>query len=417
MTRKYNRTPISKVQLVTPEVASEPLLAEKSWMLSGVSSHYDLRGYFMLAHGLTKDASLGVLFANVPTPEDGRFQLELGVILPDLFPNYAENSEYCLSIKTEAGQREVCFSNVMARLRFVRDEHLLHALIPRRALPEVREGQVEFVPKDAGVELLRTFATCRFEIEGTNAEDAFETHCEICIHDLIERLNRVLKALPFVDVAAGRVYSMAYSRASLSSFYFIIKGASDDKLGHGWISPHAGRSMLNPPNLPPEQSQLLNDYLTGAAIPDEVEAILHSAQSYVDAGIMEYVLLLIVIAAEVATQRFVHDRLLLSQVSKSKLEDAEKDLTYSMMLNIVLYAVTTDDQKPDKDLVGKMNRARCLRNAYMHTGELPKNHTEVIELFDMTKRYVEFLRSIGSNANTADSPELATPDVQKTSEA
>ena len=115
MTRKPNRTPITYVQLATPELASEPLLAEKSWMLSGVSSHYDLRGYFVLTHGLTKDASLGVLFSDVPTPEDGRFQLELGVILPDLFPNYAENSEYCLSIKTEAGQREVCLSNVMAR--------------------------------------------------------------------------------------------------------------------------------------------------------------------------------------------------------------------------------------------------------------------------------------------------------------
>lgn len=385
-------------------------------MLTGVSSHHDLRGYFMLGPGLTKDASLGVLFSDVPTPEDRRFQLELGVILPDLFPNYGENSEYSLDIKTEAGQRELCFSNVMARLRYVRGAHLLHALIPRRELPKVRDGQVEFVPKDAGVELLRTFATCRFEIEGTNAEDAFEAYCEPCIQDLIERLNRILKALPFVDKAAGRVFSMAYSRASLSSFYFIIKGASDDRLGHGWISPHVGRSMLTPPNLPPEQSQLLSDYLTGAATPDEVEAILHSAQSYVDAGIMEYVLLLIVIAAEVATQRFVHDRLLLSQVSKSKLGDTEKDLTYSMMLNIILYAVTKDDQKPDKDLIGKMNRARGLRNAYMHTGALPKNHAEVTELFELTKRYVEYLRLIGSKDIAADSPRTINPN-QQTSEA
>lgn len=404
MTRRPTRTPVSYVQLLTPELASEPLLVEKSWMLSGVSSYYDLRGYFMMAHGLTKDASLGVHFSDVPTPEDRRFQLELGVILPDLFPNYTDNSEYCLSIKTEAGHREVCFSNVMARLRFVQDENILHALIPRRAIPKVREGQVKFIPKDAGVELLRTFATCRYEIEGTNAEDAFETHCESCIHDLIERLNRILKALPFVDVAPGRVYSMAYSRASLSSFYFILKGDSDEKFGHGWISSHVGRSMLNPPNLPPEQSQLLSDYLTGTANPDEVEAFLHSAQSYLDAGIIEYVLLLIVIAAEVATQRFVHERLLLSQVPKKKLQEADKDMTYSMMLNIVLYAVTNDDQKPDRDLVGKMNRARGLRNAYMHTGELPKNHTEVVELFDMTKRYVAYLRLIGSNANTAHLP-------------
>jgi hypothetical protein len=47
-------------------------------------------------------------------------------------------------------------------------------------------------------------------------------------------------------------------------------------------------------------------------------------------------------------------------------------------------------------LVGKMNRARGLRNAYMHTGAIPKDHNEVVELFELTKRYVEYLRSIGS---------------------
>ena len=103
MTRKPNRTPITYVELAIPELASEPLLAEKSWMLSGVSSYYDLHGYFMLAPGLTKDTSLGVLFSDVRTPKDGRFQLELGVVLPDLFPNYTDDCEYCLNIMPVEG--------------------------------------------------------------------------------------------------------------------------------------------------------------------------------------------------------------------------------------------------------------------------------------------------------------------------
>jgi len=361
----------------------------------------------MLAAGLTKDASLGVLFSDVPTPDDGRFLLELGVVLPDLLPNYKGQPEYSLLVKNEQGERDVCLSNVMARLRYVRDEHLLHALIPRRAIPQVRDGKVEFIPKDSSVELLRSFATCRYEIEGTNAEEAFEMYCESSIHDLIERLNRILKALPFVDVAPGRVYSMAYSRASLPSFYFIIKGGSPDKLGHGWISPHVGRTMLNPPDLPLDQAARLSDYLSGAATPDEVEAILHSVQSYVDAGVIEYVLLLSVIAAEVATQQFVQKQLLRSQVSKKKLEEAEKDLTYSMMLNIVLFAVTPDSHKPDKDLLGKMNRARSLRNAYMHTGEIPKNLDEVVELYHLTKQFVEYLRNVEQELNATTEPAVA----------
>ncbi len=111
-------------------------------------------------------------------------------------------------------------------------------------------------------------------------------------------------------------------------------------------------------------------------------------------GVKEYVLLLSVIAAEVATQRFIHKSLLGSSVSKTKLEEAEKDLTYSLMLNVVLVAVTPKNKKPDKGLLGKMNRARSLRNGYMHNGELPEDSKEIVDLYENTKEFVKYLREL-----------------------
>ena len=108
----------------------------------------------------------------------------------------------------------------------------------------------------------------------------------------------------------------------------------------------------------------------------------------------EYVLLLSVIAAEVATQRFVHKRLLGSSVSKNKLDEFEKDLTYSLMLNVVLISVTPENMKPDKELLGKMNRARSLRNGYMHNGELPDDPKEIMDLYEHTKKFVKYLRDL-----------------------
>jgi hypothetical protein len=318
----------------------------------------------------------------------------LGVALSDLFPNLEGQPEFSIMVSHEGGRKELCFSNVMARLRFVKDEHLLHALVPRRALPKVRAGEVDFIPKEASVELLRTFATSRFDVTGSTAEEAFETHCDSCIHDMIERLNRCLKTLPFVDLAPGRVYSMAYSRANLPPFYFILKGESEKNLGHGWISPHVGRTILNPPDLPSDRATLLKEYLDGTKTVDNIEALLHAAQTFVDGGVIEYVLLLTVIAAEVATQRFVHKRLLSSSVSKNKLDEADKDLTYSLMLNIVLFAVTPEGRKPDRELIGKMNRARSLRNDYMHDGTLPKDSKEVVALFEQTRTFVAYLHAL-----------------------
>jgi hypothetical protein len=366
-------------------------------MLSTASSYYDFRGYFFLAPHLKKDASLGVLFQNIHPKDGNQFQLELGVVLPDLFPNLEGHPEFVLSVSHEGSTRELCFSNVMARLRYVKDDLSLHALVPRRDLKKVREGKIDFIPQDASVELLRTFATSRFDINGSTAEEALETHCESCIHDMVARLSRCLKALPFVDLAPGRIYSVAYSRVNSPQFYFILKGESEESLGHGWISPHVGKSTLNPPDLPNDKATLLKEYVSGMKTLDDIESLLHSAQTFFDAGVIEYVLLLSVIAAEVATQRFVHKRLLSSSVSKEKLKEAEKDLTYSLMLNVVLFAVTPDNKKPDRDLIGKMNRVRSLRNDYMHNGKLPTDHEEVRGLFESTKRFVEYLRELDTD--------------------
>jgi hypothetical protein len=64
------------------------------------------------------------------------------------------------------------------------------------------------------------------------------------------------------------------------------------------------------------------------------------------------------------------------------------------MLNVVMFAITPDNKKPDKYLIGKMNRLRSLRNDYMHYGKLPKNPEEVRDLFESTKRFIEYLREL-----------------------
>ena len=364
-------------------------------MISGVSSHYDLKCYIFMAPGLTKDPSLGTLFEHVHPQDDGSFELEIGVNLPDLFPNLEGKPEYILDVAIDKrGKRPVCLSNVMARLRFEKEGQSLHALIPRRALTKVREGQVEFIPVGATVELLRTFAACRYQIAGGSAEEALETHLEDCIHDFLERLSRLLRMMPFADQLPGRVYSIAYSRATFDAFYFIIKGCHESELGHGRISPHFGRAMLNPPDLTADQATLLRDLLCRVKSPDDIQSLLHAAQCFLDGGVMEYVLLLSVIAAEVATQRFVHKKLLALGVSKTKLKEAGKDLTYDMMLNLVLFSVTPEPRKPDKNLIGRLNRARGLRNEYMHYGKQPENKNEIINILEDTKKYVRYLDEI-----------------------
>jgi hypothetical protein len=395
------RTPITLIKLTTPDVPDESLLDAQSWILSGMASFFDLRGYFFLAPHLKKDASLGVLFEEIRPDNDGSFELEIGAILPDLFPNIDSKPEYVLAVDMAGTTRDVCFSNIMSRLRFTKDEHLLHALTPRRSLSKVRDGEYDFIPPEASVELLRTFATCRYSIKGDNAEEALENSFESCIHDLIERLNKVLKAMPFVDMGLGRVYSIAYSRAGFSCFYFILKGEDEEKLGHGWISPHVGRTLLNPPDLDAEHSSELRQYLAGTRAVDDVEAILHSAQTFLDGGVLDYTLLLSVIAAEVVTQRYVYERLS-SSVSKTKLNKSQRDLTYSLMLNVILPSLVPDGQEIAPELIEELNRGRRLRNNLMHEGAAPTDAHEITNLLAATHNYVEQVRKIRECTDTTE---------------
>lgn len=41
-----------------------------------------------------------------------------------------------------------------------------------------------------------------------------------------------------------------------------------------------------------------------------------------------------------------------------------------------------------------MNRARSLRNDYMHDGDLPKDPKEIVDLYENTKRFVKYLRQL-----------------------
>ncbi len=360
---------------------------------TSVSTHKDLVGYAFLDEHLKKDPSLGRLFPGIEPLDNGFFRLELGVALPDWIPNLGEAREYQMDVGREGSSKTISFSNAMARIRFQKEGENMHALLPRAALSELGRGELEFIPADVPVEFLRTFASSTYEISGASAEDALETHASNCIDDLIERLNLVLKALSAVERPPGYPNSLVYTRASPSNFYFAI-GGRNQEWGHGWFSAHVGSTSFRPPPLDGEAAEKLRGLASGSISPDETEALIYAAQGYAEAGVLEYALLLAVIAAEVETNRYVSGRMRQEGVSKTKWTEYNRDLTYSIQLNLVLASVAPQNAKPTKALIGQMNKARRLRNEYMHKGKLDLDHAEMSELVRKTQEYVTYLPSI-----------------------
>src|SRR5262245_41731587 len=143
------RSPIVPMCLVTPDLPAEPGLKDDSWMACGVASFLDMEYYCFTPSESKRGPDIGVPCDNVPPREDGTFDLELGVVLPDLLPALDGKYEYAVDVAVDKlPTQRLAVSNLMTRWRYQLDGLHLQALAYRKALDRVRKGELDFIPKD-----------------------------------------------------------------------------------------------------------------------------------------------------------------------------------------------------------------------------------------------------------------------------
>ncbi len=344
---------------------------------------------------MTKHESLGRIFGDLEPDAEGNFILELGVTLPDILPNLEGNPDYTVEVALSNGDlRLLSISNRMILLHYERDGKQLHAIFPNEKLDAVKQSETFKIPPAASPQHLRTTVTSRFKISGTDAEDALERNIEISIFNFMESLNKLrssIQTLPSQDLS---ILSTRYESQSFPYFYMIVQGDPPTNLQHGKISTHIGRVALMANPIPADESDLLLSYLNGTRTIDPVMETMGAAKSSLDSGLLNHALLMMVIAAEMATSRYVKQKLLERGVSKSKWDESKTDVTYSQMLNLHLFALAPASLKPHRSLVGEMNKARTLRNKLMHEGEFASSKEDVQLLFSQTTRFLDYISKI-----------------------
>jgi hypothetical protein len=80
-------------------------------------------------------------------------------------------------------------------------------------------------------------------------------------------------------------------------------------------------------------------------------------------------------------------------VSKNKLDDNRKEMTYSWALNIGLALCFSPAQRPRDGLIAAMNAARSKRNDLMHEAAFNMTRDELGQLITDTKEYVSALKA------------------------
>jgi len=286
------------VELVVPQAIETPKPNPHARFLQSISGFRDHRALGWGAPGTTKSENMGRIAAELAPDADGTFLIELAAVLQDRLPSSESQHEYVLSVPDTQGRnpKEMCFSNQMVRVRFLRNNDPYHLICPLYRLKEVREGKTA-APTDAPFEYLRTVVATRYKLAGHDADDALSTDLEQHVFDFISRVNRVLAAHLLVASEQAGILTPSYDAGSFDYLYVLLSGANPANIRSERLGLSLFRTSIVGLEYDAEQTAEFSDYLSGVREPDDAVLLVRSAKSYLEGGVLHLALLQLAIAA------------------------------------------------------------------------------------------------------------------------
>jgi len=342
------------------------------------------------------DVSVLHLFQDISPCPDDTYELEMGVVLPDLLPNLDGVPEFVVDVALESDQLRLFLSNAMGVVRFHIDREPYHALFPLYAPENLARypGPVDLT--QLAFEPLNTMATARWRLPWPQDQSDVLDALGACTQDLVEALNRLAGAL--LDSLGEQLHfiSPAHDRGSLGVAYLVLRGADPDQFAHARFLLSFRRAQVDPHSCSPEVSRRTRDILAAGHPADTVRTLLYAARSYRSAGIPQFALLQLAMAAEIATAQFVRTGWLARGVSRKKLKEYEHDIGFAEMLNVHLFALCPPERRPDRSLVGEVDRVRRCRNDLVHEAIFELSDKDWARMFSAVERYIALLADLAS---------------------
>lgn len=395
------RANLLMARMAYPESPEGSMLdASKSLLLSSILTCNASNALLFLHPAMKKDPSLGRLFSRIEPDTNSEFTLEVGVELPDLLPNLNGRTDYWVDVKLdESRTRTLCVSNQMMRIDLIINDAEKLVIMPRYRTNDLKSEQYPItIDENTPTKYLKTMVSSQYTISGEDAEDALELNIGNVIDSFLESINVFLQANQML--ASGDEYPAlpsGYDQTNLDYLYLALFGKSIHVNAFQRLTLNPGKVQLKPRSIDGTDADKLIAFLNGAQKFDDVHLMMSSAKNALDGGMIKFSLLQMVIAAEMATNRFVKKQLRSRGVSKSKLRKYEREMSYGQMLNVLLVSLAPAGMKPDSELLGQLNRARDCRNTLMHEGKMKMTRDELYSLYTATRNYIWLLSEITKN--------------------
>lgn len=394
---------IQFVQMPAPDHPGATALRGKSWSLSALSVFSDDKILTFGAQGLDKGADLGAVFKDVKPRGNSEFKLELAAILPDRWPSFEGKADRSISVPLYYGEEiEICVSNQMLRLRYKVGDTFCHALCPGFFFKDVAAREKGPIPPSAHVESLSTMVSSRFPLRGENPGAALEVNIIRCVDRFLEAINVMLSAQMMVEDSRQWIPCQAIDRGVLGHIYLVLQGSDPNQYAMNRICLNPYRTPLLDRNYDSEETRRFEAYVAGQEQEDILVPVLHSANSYLEAGMFEQAMLQIALAADIATERFLNQELTRPILAGSNTGSSTGAVsTFEHKLNVLVPGQCPEDEQPNPSLINDMNRIGDLRDHLIKENALGASVSEMHRLHARVWQYARFLKQVDRQAKAA----------------
>ncbi|HVS71575.1 MAG TPA: hypothetical protein VHQ47_10000 [Phycisphaerae bacterium] len=361
-----------------------------------------------IAPDATKDPALTVM-AHIPPNEDGSYIFELATSLPYYLPRLKKKSEYILNV--DGNTLFVCLRMVRCfvgvGLESSRD--LSYLLIHRRALPHLLESGFKHIHPVP----LKTFISRRFHCVANSVEDGIRYNFKIWRESLIADISKVVDVMRVTKEPGAESLLPQLALASFPVFWVVVDGGNG-KTGafqiSGDLASAAFRSLYD---LGTDTSAAIEKLLKEKSPVPVHEEALALALTFTHYGHFDLAIVQICVACESVLFKTYAAFLSSRGVSKTKIAENKKELTFSQLLNLHLFSMA-DINKLEKatEIVGWINWARKHRNEAVHGGKVQGNlnAAEVKNAIEAAQKLTNFLLN-GDVAVERDLPALSEVDL------
>jgi hypothetical protein len=313
--------------------------------------------------------ALGELWQDVPSV-DGVYDFEIATVLPFYLPDFEGKPEFAIGLPDS----ELIFSSRMIRCFYSEEDnnpcplqyYLCHRLAVHTLQDQKRLIHIHPVP-------LRTFVSKRVSARCRSAESAVQEHFYSWINEFIISLSHVLDAIRATSKGTAKHLLPQSATPSLPVFWICVIGDKNCIKAEQFGVDLPSSAFRSLDSLDQESVNRVHELVANNTAISTHESSLALARTYLYYGYDGLAIVQICIACEAVLAQMYESFLASRGVSKKTYADAERDITFSQLLNLHLPAARDLDKLDNyKSILCKLNWARKHRNDMVHKGSLQK---------------------------------------------